>query len=112
MTPSGKGTASPRLRRTRAMLQTGHLEGQSERMPGSIGQKYSVSDEIADSEPPDFVNRPQYIRIVSQLPITTKTTAKTARKRSLATTIRKAPEARRPRIEGTTTDGAATSGPS
>ena len=42
-------TASPRLRRTSAMLQTPHRPGQFETTPGSIGQKYSVSLETGVS---------------------------------------------------------------
>ncbi len=41
------------------MLQIGHFEGQSERTPGSIGQKYSVSDEIVAVEVATAVSRAQ-----------------------------------------------------
>ena len=47
----GSGTLSPFVRRTRAMWQTGHLAGQSERTPGHIGHQYSVSSETAESRP-------------------------------------------------------------
>ncbi len=45
--------------RTSVMLQIGHFEGQSERTPGSIGQKYSVSDEIVAVEVATAVSRAQ-----------------------------------------------------
>ncbi len=41
------------------MLQTGHFDGQSETTPGSIGQKYSVSDEVTASEVGPLVRRAQ-----------------------------------------------------
>ena len=40
---------SPRSRRTRVMLQIGHLLGQSDTTPGSIRQKNSVEDETVSA---------------------------------------------------------------
>jgi len=56
-TPSGSTTASPFFRRTRSMLHTGQIAGQSETTPGSIGQKYSVSAETACSRACEALNR-------------------------------------------------------
>src|SRR5947209_16164179 len=75
------------------MLQAPHLPGQSETTPGSIGQKYSVSDEIAwaraSSARADLVSRLHRSRIASHRPTTRKVTARTATNRSRTCTARR-----------------------
>ena len=63
-----------------------HLPGQSETTPGSMGQKYSVSAEMACdamlSVRVPRVNRSQWLRITSQRPTRSAATTSTIGMRS------------------------------